>query len=117
MIAVTDLTGLSYVLREHNSSMRVTLDKTLGDIGVYHIPIAMEVGSTDTIVEMLQRGRHVSILPRFSVEEAILSGNLHHIKVQGLRIKRTLWIARSRSNLSSPVAVAFINLLRSEHHP
>jgi len=65
---------------------------------------------------MLQRGKHVSILPRFSVEEEILSGSLYHIKIQGLRIKRTLWIARSRSNLSSPVAEAFINLLRSSRH-
>jgi DNA-binding transcriptional LysR family regulator len=116
MVALTDMSGLSYVLREHNSSMRITLDKTLEDIGIHHIPIAMEVGSTDTIVEMLQRGKHVSILPRFSVQEAIHSGSLYHIKVQGLRIKRTLWIARSRSNLSSPVAEAFINLLRSNHH-
>ena len=116
MITVNDLPGLNYVLREHNSSIRITLDKALDDIGIHHIPIAMEVGSTDTIVEMLQRGKHVSILPRFSVEEEILSGSLYHIKIQGLRIKRTLWIARSRSNLSSPVAEAFINLLRSSHH-
>lgn len=116
MITVNDMPGLNYVLREHNSSIRITLDKALDDIGIHHIPIAMEVGSTDTIVEMLQRGKHVSILPRFSVEEEIHSGSLHHIKVQGLRIKRTLWIARSRSNLSSPVAEAFINLLRSSHH-
>jgi len=116
MITVNDLPGLNYVLREHNSSIRITLDKALDDIGIHHIPIAMEVGSTDTIVEMLQRGKHVSILPRFSVEEEILSGSLYHIKIQGLRIKRTLWIARSRSNLSSPVTEAFINLLRSSHH-
>jgi len=116
MITVTDLTELSYVLREHNSSTRITLDKTLEDIGIHHIPIAMEVGSTDTIIEMLQRGMHVSILPRFSVQEAMLSGSLHHLKVQGLRIKRTLWIARSRSTQSSPVAEAFINLLLSHHH-
>jgi len=113
MISVTDLPDLNYVLREHKSSIRIAMDKTLNDIGVHHIPIAMEVGSTDTIVEMLQHGRHVSFLPRFAVQEAILSGTLFHIKVQGVRIRRTLWIARSRSNLNSPVAEAFIELLRT----
>ena len=111
MISVTDLPKLNYVLREHNSSIRITMDKTLNDIGIPQIPIAMEVGSTGSIVEMLQHGKHVSILPNFAVQEAILSGTLFHIKVQGLRIKRTLWIAHSRSNLNSPVAEAFIELL------
>jgi DNA-binding transcriptional LysR family regulator len=77
----------------------------------------MEVGSTDTIVEMLQHGKHVSFLPHFAVKDDILSGSLLHIKVQGLRIKRTLWIAHSRSNLNSPVAEAFINILRSNIQP
>lgn len=113
MISVTDLPDLNYVLREHKSSIRIAMDKTLNDIGVHHIPVAMEVGSTDTIVEMLQHGRHVSFLPRFAVQEAILSGTLFHIKVQGVRIRRTLWIARSRSNLNSPVSEAFIELLRT----
>jgi DNA-binding transcriptional LysR family regulator len=72
----------------------------------------MEVGSTDTIVEMLERGRHVSFLPRFAVEGAIRDGQLHHIRVEGLRIRRTLWIARTRANLDNPVAEAFIKLIR-----
>ncbi len=106
------LPGLNYVLRERHSSMRATLDKALFDIGIDSVPVAMEVGSTDVIVEMLQRGRHVSFLPRFAVQDALASGTLYHIRVQGLRIKRTLWIARTRSNLDNPVAEAFIQLLR-----
>jgi len=112
LIPVSELHKLSYVLRESNSSMRVTLDRALKDIGIEQLPIAMEVGSTDTIVEMLQRGKHVSFLPRFAVEEALAEGSLYHIKLQGLRINRTLWIARTRSNLNNAVAEAFIQLLR-----
>ena len=96
--------------------MRATLKKALSDIGIDRIQIAMEVGSTDTIVEMLQRGRHVSFLPRFAVEEALNTDNLYHIKIQGLRINRTLWIARTRSNLNNAVSEAFIQLLRGEKH-
>ncbi len=92
--------------------MRVTLNKTIKDIGIEQLPIAMEVGSTDTIVEMLQRGWYVSFLPRFAVEEALASGSLYHIKIQGLRINRTLWIARTRSNLNNVVSETFIQLLR-----
>ena len=114
MLPLTDLNQLSYVLRESQSSMRVTLDKALQDIGIEQIPVTMEVGSTDTIVEMLQRGQHVSFLPRFSVEDALGSKSLFHIKVQGLRINRTLWIARTRATLNNDVSEAFIQLLREK---
>ena len=106
------LQALKFVLREPRSSMRATLDAALAAIGIARIPIVMEVGSTDAIIEMLQHGKHVSILPRFTVEDRLASGELYHVKIQGLRIKRTLWIARTRSNLDNRVAEAFIRLLR-----
>ena len=114
MIPLNELGQQNYVLRESRSSMRVTLDKALQDIGIARLPVAMEVGSTDTIVEMLQRGQHVSFLPRFSVEEALNEGDLYHIKVSGLRINRTLWIARTRATLNNDISEAFIQLLREK---
>jgi DNA-binding transcriptional LysR family regulator len=112
LLPLTELEQLHYVLRESRSSMRISLDKALKDIGVWPLPVTMEVGSTDTIVEMLQRGRHVSFLPRFAVDDGLRAGSLYHIKIQGLRVKRTLWIARTRANLNNAVAEAFIALLR-----
>lgn len=112
MLPFTELEQLDYVLREAQSAMRIILDKALNDIGIRNMNISMEVGSTDTIVEMLNRGRHVSFLPRFAVKEALAKGELFHIKIQGLRVKRTLWIARTRSNMSNPVAESFIQVLR-----
>lgn len=111
-IPTTRLDTLLYVLREASAAMRVTLDKALANIGLQEIPVAMEVGSNDTIMEMLQGGRHVSFLPRFAVQEALAEGSLFHIKIHGLHIMRTLWIARTRANLTNPVAEAFIELLR-----
>jgi len=114
LLPVAELSQQSYVLRERESSMRITLDRALADIGIPELPIAMEVGSTDTIVEMLERGRHLSFLPRFAVAAAVAAGELHVIRVEGLRIWRTLWIARTRANLDNPVAEAFIALIREQ---
>lgn len=111
-IPLSELQQLQYVLRESNSSMRIILDKSLSDIGIRQIPVSMEVGSTDTIVEMLDHGRHVSFLPKFAVNDALQNKNLFHIKVEGLRVRRTLWIARTRSNVNNPVADAFFQILR-----
>lgn len=112
LIPVSEMSKLNYVLREAQSSMRLILDKALHDIGIHHLSVKMEVGSTDTIVEMLGHGKHVSFLPHFAVAEALAQGELFHIKVEGLRIRRTLWIARTRSNLNNTVAEAFIQQLR-----
>ena len=112
VLALAEIPRLSYVLRERESSMRITLDRSLADVGIDEIPIAMEVGSTDTIVAMLERGRHVSFLPRFALQGAIGAGKLHPIRIQGLSIMRTLWVARTRANLDNPAAEAFIGLIR-----
>jgi len=113
LLPLEQLNGLSYVLRERRSSPRVALDEALTHIGITGLDIAMEVGSTDTIVEMLARGRHVSFLPKFAVQEKVSEGDLFHIKVAGFRIMRTLWVARNRESLDHPVAEAFILMLRS----
>ncbi|MBF0590121.1 MAG: LysR family transcriptional regulator [Magnetococcales bacterium] len=112
LIPVDQLERLRYVLRESNSALRIDVDKALRDIGIRQLLIDMEVGSTDTIIEMINRGRHVSFLPRFAVGESLIDESLYHIKIQGLRIMRTLWIARTRANLDNKVAEAFIRLLR-----
>lgn len=114
LLRVMELPRQQYVLRERESSMRITLDRTLADIGIAHLPTAMEVGSTDTIVEILERGRHVSFLPRFAVQGRIDHGELHQVRIEGLRIRRTLWIARTQANLDNPVAEAFIKLIRKQ---
>jgi len=114
LLPVEDLSSLSYVLREPQSSIRYTMNEALERIGIVRLNIPLEVGSTETIIEILARGKHVSFLPRFVVEERVRQGSLLRIKVKGFRIMRTLWIARNRSNIDHPVVDAFIAMLREE---
>lgn len=112
LIPVEQLDQLTYVLREKNSSSREEFDKALHNIGIDQINIALEVGSTDTIVNILRSGQHVSFLPRFAVLKSVNRGSLVHIKVKGFRIMRTLWIARNKKHMEHPVAEAFVGMLR-----
>ena len=111
IITPKQLHSLMFVMREPNSSMRLILDRELATIGIHHLPITMEVGSTDTITEMLQRGQHVSFLPYFAVEESLKRGRLHRVHIEGLSIKRTLWISRTKVSLDNNVANTFVNML------
>lgn len=112
LISLDQMRDLSYVLREKKSANRGTMDAALRSIGIDKLKVAMEVGSGDAIVEILMRGRHVSFLPRFSVQDRVARGRLVRLKVTGFRILRTLWIARNRKSINHPVAEAFIKLLR-----
>ena len=113
-LPVEELTRLNYVLREKTSAVRESLQEALESIGIEQLDIAFEVGSTDAIIDILGRGRHVSFMPRFAVFDDVEKGRLFHLKVKGFTIRRTLWIARHRSNLDHPVAEAFISLLREK---
>ncbi len=113
LLPVDTLGSLVYVLREKRSSARATLEEALDGIGVHGLNVALEVGSTDTIIEILGRGRHVSFMPRFAVQDRVRRGVLRHIKVAGFRIPRILWIARHRSKLDHPVVEAFIDTVRN----
>lgn len=112
LLPVEQLTDLSYVLREKRSTVRDATDEALRRIGIQKVRVALEAGSTNTIIEMLGSGRHVSFLPRFAVRERVSEGSLQRLKVQGFRIMRTLWIARNRAALDHPVAEAFIKMVR-----
>ena len=111
-IPLERLTSQKFVLREQQSSMRIVLDQKLRELGVEPLSTSLEVGSTDTIVEMLMRGRHMSFVPRFAVADALEKKQLHHVVVESLTIPLTLWIARNRSSINNPVAESFVQSLR-----
>jgi len=111
-IELTELESLHYVLREASSSIRGTLDKTLQDQHLKLRHIDMEVGSTDTIIEILHRGKQVSFLPQFAVSSFLERNSLHQIKINPLNIKRTLWIAYNLANLSPQTADSFVGMLK-----
>ena len=104
--------NLKFVLREKRSSIRESLDSALSGIGIEKLDTDLEVASSEAIIEILERGKYVSFMPRFAVHERVSEGELFHIKVTGFRILRTLWIARNRAALDHPVAEAFIEMIR-----
>jgi DNA-binding transcriptional LysR family regulator len=112
-ISIEELTSLNFVLREKRSSIRESLDEALKRIGVGKLNVELEIASSETIIDMLERGKHVSFMPRFAVMERVQKGELFHIKITNFRIHRTLWIARNRAALDHPVAEAFVNLIRN----
>jgi DNA-binding transcriptional LysR family regulator len=114
LLPVDEIGALNYVLREKRSSIRESLDEALQRIGISNLIIDLEVASSEAIIDILSRGKHVSFMPRFAVNDRVIDGDLFHIKIAGFRIMRTLWIARNRNTIEHPVAEAFIQMMRDE---
>jgi len=112
IIDLSELDALHFVLREAQSSIRSTLNKTMQEQAMKLNKIDMEVGSTDTIIEILQRGKQASFLPQFAVKSLIERKSLHHIKINQLHINRTLWVAYNLANLSPQTVDSFIGMLK-----
>jgi len=113
ILPLSELSQLQFVLREKRSTIRESLDEALTNSGIYELDIVLEVASTEAIVEILEHGKYVSFMPKFTVQERVDEKELVHIKVNGLRILRTLWIARNRAALDHPVAEAFIEMIKT----
>ena len=116
-VPVDRLGELTYVLREKGSSPRTDLEESLARAGIGELDVVLEVGSTDTLVEVLLPGNHASFLPRFAVARAVTEGRLHRLHVPGFHILHTLWIARHRDNIDNPAADAFISVIRGIKSP
>jgi len=114
LLPLDALTQEKFVLREANSSIRESLDTAIKAVGIDRLNTVMEIGSSEAIIDILNRGKHLSFLPRFAVYDRVNDGSLFHLKVTGFRIFRTLWIARNRAALDHPVAEAFIELIRDK---
>ncbi|MBD3609833.1 MAG: hypothetical protein HUJ30_04730, partial [Gammaproteobacteria bacterium] len=108
-----ELGRLSFVLRERNAAIREHIQRVMDEEMLTRLDVVMEVGSTDAIIDILHRGRHMSFLPRFAVMDAVQDGSLKSIEVEGVSMTRTLWIARNRMNQQHPVAEAFIDMLKT----
>lgn len=110
-ILITDLANHDFVLREHRSSSRQSLHLAFTQLGIEPLNVVLEVGSTDTIIEIISKGKHFSFLPKFAVEDRVSKGELAHIEVIGLYIPHNLWFVRRTELNCNPVVHAFFSTL------
>ncbi len=73
-----------------------------------------EMGSTQAIKQAIKAGVGVSLLSRRAVEEECRSGALAALRVVGLAIGRSFYLATHQERSRSPLAEAFRTFLEAE---
>lgn len=109
-VALRDLAGQPFLLREAGSGTRRVLEEALERKGI--IPerdwnLVCELGSSEAVKEGIRRGVGISILSNLALEHEIDCGLVRQVRVAGLDIRRKFFVIQHRRRSLSPAAKAF----------
>ena len=99
-----DLSGMPFVLREHGSATRRTVEERLAAAGVTP-RVAMELGSNAAVASAVAAGAGIGVVPARMVG---VQSAVRRFKVRGLAFSRPFVLVVERDRPLSPAAKAFV---------
>jgi DNA-binding transcriptional LysR family regulator len=114
-VTVADLLAAPLVQREPGSASRRCLERALEQAGVTPsaLTIALELGSTEAILEAVSSGLGVAVLSRRAARKEVRAGRVKTVPVQGLTLTRDVYIVRDRNRALPSPADHFLGLLET----
>jgi DNA-binding transcriptional LysR family regulator len=108
-IALSALRSAALLVRERGSGTREVLEQALKRAGapISKLQVAMELGSTETLLACVEAGLGVGFASRFALERQRALGTLATVKVKGLRVVREFSLVHARGPKTNGVASAF----------
>ncbi|MGG7164735.1 selenium metabolism-associated LysR family transcriptional regulator [Clostridium ihumii] len=114
VLNVEDLLNYKFIIREKESATRKTLESALAEAGVDNgkLKTVCEVNSLDAQMRLLKMGLGVSILSKCLCEDLVEKEDMRISKVDGLSLKRSIYLAMSSRRTLTPIANAFLNMCK-----
>ncbi len=112
-VAVTELFGQPFILRERGSGTRLVMTQELARHGVdvEKLDLCAEMGSTEAVRQGVKAGLGVSILSSLAVAEDVRLGALVRVPLAGVTIERPFYLVHRRNRQLSPLGQAFLGFL------
>ncbi len=107
-----ELSAASLLTREEGSATRQVTERALQQAGV-RFRASMELGHTEAIKQAVMAGLGVAFVSVHAVRGELKAGQLHAVRLKGLRIRRPFYILRHDARMLSRSAREFIALLRA----
>ncbi|MFS8775128.1 LysR substrate-binding domain-containing protein [Synechococcus sp. W65.1] len=107
--ALGDLVTLPFITLDPQSSTRQTIDRALSRHGINpaQLQVRLELSSIEAIKNAIQAGLGVAFLSMAAVGSDLEQGRLQKLEVEGLQIRRTLWLAYNPERYQSQAATRF----------
>ena len=111
-VRAADLAGEPFILRERGSGNREVVDDALHQAGVHVTPV-FELEGAEMVKQAVAANLGISILWRCAVDLDVAAGRLRRVPVEGLEMKRAIWLVRRRDDRRSRAAQAFLEMIKS----
>lgn len=117
-IDLSSLTKYRFIMREKNSATRRTFENELMnlDFNPNKLNICCEVNNLDTLLQFVKAGTGVSIVSKEVCSDYIASNKLKVSKIEGMCIKRCIYLVINSKRTLTPTARAFFNLCKDQFH-
>ncbi len=114
-IALKELIGQPFILREKGSGTRMVLRNIMEEHGLEleRLSVVAEMGSTEAVRQGLRAGIGISILSKQAVYEDFELGHLAHVEIEGIRFFRPMHLTLRKNRQLTPLCQAFLNHLRT----
>ncbi len=93
-----------FINREETSGTRKEIENLLqkNNIPPLKLHVALELGSTESIITAVSEGRGISIISSIAAKKAQAAGLIRIIKIEEVKTPRKLYIARPKRSLLKP---------------
>lgn len=113
-ITPADLAKEPLLVREPGSGTRMLMERVFEEAGIAHPPVAMEIGSNETIKQAVMAGLGLSFISAHTVAAEVADGRLKVLEVQGLPVVRQWLVVRARDKRLLPAGRALLDFLARE---
>jgi DNA-binding transcriptional LysR family regulator len=114
-IALSELPTGVFILRQSNSPTRHLIQDSLASAGINPgaLNVRFELGNTEGLKRAVMAGLGVGWVPSYAIREEQAHGTLVVVAVEGLLVRRSLWLLRSQRASDDLGATTFCDILRS----
>ncbi|MBD0300643.1 MAG: LysR family transcriptional regulator, partial [Tolypothrix sp. T3-bin4] len=105
-----DLYKLQFIALDSQSTIRKVIDSVLTrcDIDTRRLKVEMELNSIEAIKNAVQSGLGAAFVSVSAIAKELQMGILHRAVIEGVVVKRTLWVIFNPNRYRSKAADAFI---------
>ena len=111
LISLETLCAKPFILTEHQASYRYELERHLSERELSIRPI-LEIGNTETIINLLKKGMGISFLPRFTVEQQLQEGTLMELSTDLPRVCMYHQLLCHKGKWITPQLKVFLELVQ-----
>jgi DNA-binding transcriptional LysR family regulator len=114
-VALAELYGQPFIVRERGSGTQMAVKEILGDRGLdfSKLTVAAEMPNTEAVRQSIKAGVGIGILSRLAVAAELAHGDLVAVSLQGVELRRPLYLVERRGRELPLAYAAFRKYIRA----